>query len=364
MGIHFEFGLLVSPESRLLVEVKEINRQIDYNISWKNYMVETSRSIDHEDLGTYLWEPMIPDGTRLYYRTSLGAAYHGNSRDLLKQVPDKSINLIMTSPPFALRRKKEYGNVEAEDYVAWFMPFAKEFKRVLTCDGSLVIHIGGSWLEGKPQKALYNFELLLALAKEFVFIQDFYWYNPAKLPTPAEWVTVRRLRIKDAVDPIWWFGRTDTPKADNRKVLKPYSESMLQLFENGYKAKLRPSGHKISTKFNRRHSGAIPPNLLSISNTDSNSRYLSMCRKLGIRLNPARYPQGLPEFFIKFLTDEGAVVLDPFGGSNTTGYVAENLNRRWLCFEVGEEYLKGSMFRFDPEKIVKSRVPKADMEIP
>jgi site-specific DNA-methyltransferase (cytosine-N4-specific) len=327
-------------------------------------MVETEDSVAQKDPSVYVWEPIVLGGGQIYYRTYLGAAHLGDSKDLLKLLPDKSINLIMTSPPFALRRKKEYGNVEAEDYVAWFMPFAKEFKRVLTPDGSLVIHIGGAWIKGKPRKALYNFELLLALSKELVFIQDFYWFNPAKLPTPAEWVTVRRLRVKDAVDPIWWFSKTDTPKADNRKVLKPYSESMLQLFENGYKAKLRPSGHNISTKFNRRHDGAIPPNLLSISNTDSNSRYLTMCRKLGIRLNPARYPSTLPEFFIKFLTDEGAVVLDPFGGSNTTGAVAETLNRRWLCFEIDKEYLKGSMFRFDPKKILENRAPKAGVEIP
>lgn len=325
-------------------------------------MVETEQTISSKDLAVYMWEPMLLKGEQLYYRTNLGAAYHGDSKSLLRLLPSKSINLIMTSPPFALRRKKEYGNVDAKDYVAWFMPFAEEFKRVLTPDGSLVVHIGGGWLQGKPQKTLYQFELLLALAKEFVFIQDFYWYNPAKLPAPAEWVTVRRLRVKDSVDPIWWFGKTDKPKADNRRVLKPYSESMLQLFENGYKAKLRPSGHKISTKFNRRHRGAIPPNLLSVSNTDSNSSYLRLCRKLGIKQNPARYPPALPEFFIKFLTDEGAVILDPFGGSNTTGAVAEKLNRRWLCFDIEEEYLKGSMFRFDPEKIVESRIPRPDME--
>ncbi|MBS7633706.1 site-specific DNA-methyltransferase [Candidatus Bathyarchaeota archaeon] len=318
-------------------------------------MVEIETAVKQENQSQYFWKPIFLEGISAYYRTHLGAAYHGDSKNLLKQLPEKSVNLIMTSPPFALRRKKEYGNVEAEEYVEWFMPFAEEFKRVLVEDGSLVIHIGGGWLPGKPRKALYNFELLLALSKEFTFIQDFYWYNPAKLPTPAEWVTVRRLRIKDAVDPIWWFSKIDIPKADNRKVLKPYSESMLQLFENGYKPKLRPSGHRISDKFNRRHSGAIPPNLLSISNTDSNSRYLSMCRKLGIKLNPARYPPALPEFFIKFLTDEGDVILDPFGGSNTTGAVAENLNRRWLCFEIEEEYLKGSIFRFDPVQIVETR---------
>jgi site-specific DNA-methyltransferase (cytosine-N4-specific) len=327
-------------------------------------MAESKESLEREDLGAYVCKPTLLEAVLPYYRTSLGAAYNGDSKDLLPQLPDESINLIITSPPFALRRKKEYGNVEAADYLGWFMPFAKEFKRVLKPDGSLVIHIGGGWLEGKPRKALYNFELLLALAKELVFIQDFYWFNPAKLPTPAEWVTVRRWRIKDAVDPIWWFGKTDLPKANNRKVLKPYSESMLQLFEKGYKAKLRPSGHNISTKFNRRHDGAIPPNLLVISNTDSNSPYLSMCRKHGIRLNPARYPPSLPEFFVKFLTDEGEIVLDPFGGSNTTGAVAENLKRKWLCFELDEEYLRGSIYRFDPSKLLEVQSKRTAGPIP
>jgi site-specific DNA-methyltransferase (cytosine-N4-specific) len=324
-------------------------------------MVETEDVLVGKDLNKFSTEQRVLDTDHLYYSTHMGAAYYGDSKVLMKLLPDNSVNLIMTSPPFALRRKKEYGNVDAKDYLAWFMPFAQEFKRILTTDGSLVIHIGGGWLEGQPRKTLYNFELLLALSKELLFIQDFYWYNPAKLPSPAEWVTVRRLRIKDAVDPIWWFGKTETPRADNRKVLKKYSNSMLNLFENGYKAKLRPSGHKISTKFNRRHDGAIPPNLLSISNTDSNSRYLSMCRKLNIKLNPARYPPALPEFFIKFLTTENSVVLDPFGGSNTTGAVAEDLGRRWLCFEINEEYLKGSMCRFEPEKIIESKIPKSFM---
>lgn len=281
-----------------------------------------------------------------YYKTRWGSAYLGDALDLMKHIRKESVNLVMTSPPFALIRKKDYGNVEADEYVAWFKPFADEILRILTPDGSLVIHIGGSWAKGEAKKTLYNFDLLISLSKKLTFIQDFYWFNPSKLPTPAEWVTVRRIRVKDAVDPIWWFSQSDKPKADNRRVLKPYSKSMLKLFQEGYKPKLRPSGHQISDKFNRRHEGAIPPNLLRIANTDSNSRYLRMCRKEGIKPNPARYPQGLPRFFIKFLTDRGDKVLDPFGGSNTTGEVAEKLQRKWMCFDIVEEYLKGSMFRF------------------
>jgi len=184
------------------------------------------------------------------------------------------------------------------------------------------------------------------LCRKFHLAQEFFWYNPSKLPTPAEWVTVRRIRVKDAVDFVWWLSKTPHPSANNRNVLKDYSESMRDLLKKGYKAKLRPSGHDISNNFQRDHGGAIPPNLLVIANTESNSRYLRACREADLKAHPARFPARLPEFFIKFLTQKGDIVLDPFGGSNVTGEVAEKMDRRWLCFELLEEYLKGSKYRF------------------
>jgi site-specific DNA-methyltransferase (cytosine-N4-specific) len=260
----------------------------------------------------------------------------------------ESVDLIVTSPPFALKRKKEYGNVEAADYVPWFMDFAIEFKRIMKDTGSLVIDIGGTWIAGQPTRSLYHFELVIALCKTLGFhlAQEFYWYNPSKLPSPAEWVTVRRTRVKDAVNPIWWLSKTSNPKASNWRVLKPYSDSMKKLLENGYKAQLRPSGHDISDNFSKDNQGAIPPNLLSLANTDSNSTYLRECRQRGIKPHPARFPHGLPEFFIRFLTDPGDLVVDPFTGSNITGEVAERLERHWLAFEIVEEYLEASKFRF------------------
>ena len=287
-----------------------------------------------------------------YYENGHGAAYLGDAIDLLKLIPESQIDLIMTSPPFALQRKKEYGNPSPEEYVKWFLPFADEFWRILKDDGSLVIHIGGSWEKGKPVRTLYTYELVLALSEKFYLAQEFYWFNPSKLPTPAEWVTVRRIRVKDAIDPVWWFSKSPFPKANNRNVLKEYSSSMLALLKNGYKAKLRPSGHDISTKFQRDLGGAIPPNLLTIPNTDSNSYYFKACREAGLKPNPARYPVKLPEFFIRFLTNEKDIVLDPFGGSNVTGEAAERLGRRWICFEMEEEYLKGSRFRFQQGQLL------------
>jgi len=272
----------------------------------------------------------------------------GNSLDVLGKYAEHSVDLIMTSPPFGLVRKKAYGNADAEDYLEWFRPFGKIFKHVLKESGSLVIDLGGAWVAGQPTRSLYHLKLPIMLCDELGFhlAQEFYWWNPSRLPTPAEWVTVRRVRVKDAVNCIWWLSKTPWPKASNTRVLQPYSESMLELFKNGYKAKMRPSGHDISTKFGRNNGAAIPPNLIALANTESNGRYQRYCSERDLVPHPARYPGTLPEYFIRMLTDRGDLVIDPFAGSCVTGEVAERLGRRWSCIELEEAYLKGAMARF------------------
>lgn len=301
---------------------------------------------------------LLPELGKPLYSTSRGAAYLGDSKDLLQAVGNESVDLIVTSPPFALKRKKEYGNVDDRYYLEWFRPFAQEFVRVLKPRGSLVIDIGGTWIKGHPTRSLYHFELIIMLCREFGLhlAQEFYWFNPARLPSPAEWVTVRRLRVKDAVDPVWWISKSSNPTADNRRVLVEYSESMRELLKRGYKPKLRPSGHDITHKFMKDNNGAIPANLLAIANTESNSYYLRLCRENGIKPHPARFPRRLPEFFIKYLTaTTDSLVLDPFAGSNVTGEAAEHLGRRWIAFEIDENYLRGSKFRFAVEGRASSK---------
>jgi len=303
-----------------------------------------------------------------YYSTSLGAIYHKDSIDILRAMPSDTVDLVMTSPPFALTRKKEYGNEPVERYLEWFMPFCREIMRVLKPAGSFVLDIGGAWIPGAPVRSIYHFELAVKIAKEFKLAQEFYWYNPAKLPSPAEWVTVRRVRVKDAVNMIWWFAKTENPKADNRKVLTPYSESMKNLLKQGYKAKLRPSGHDISEKFSRDNGGAIPSNMISIANTDSNSYYLRSCRKREIKPHPARYPEQLVNFFLKFLTDENDLVLDPFAGSNVTGAACETFGRRWITSEISGDYIEGSASRFDQPNLFdiseSSNAPPRKRKVP
>lgn len=285
------------------------------------------------------------------YVTRYGAAYVGDALELLRGLQDESIDLVLTSPPFPLQRQKEYGNVAEHAYVDWLLSFAPEIKRVLKQTGSFVIDLGGTYLKGRPVRSLYNYRVLIRMCDEFGWnlAEEFFWFNPSKLPSPIEWVNKRKIRTKDAVNTVWWFSKTDYPKADITKVLTPYSKRMKMLLQDAekfYVPKKRPSGHNISKRFAKDNGGAIPSNLLQIPNTESNSRYLKCCNMLGLRGHPARFPEKLPEFFVRFLTDEGDTVLDIFAGSNTTGAVAEALGRKWIAFEINRSYLAASAFRF------------------
>lgn len=307
------------------------------------------------------FEPItsLVHGIQPFYSTDFGAAYLGESLEMLKQIPEGSINAVITSPPYALHFKKEYGNVSKCDYISWFIPFAKEILRVLREDGSFVLNIGGSYNKGMPTRSIYHFKLLIALVEEVKFhlAQECFWYNPAKMPMPAEWVTVRRIRVKDSVEYVWWFSKSPYPKASNRKVLKEYSEDMIRLNKRGVRATVRPSGHNIKSSFDKVEAGGsisaniveeeLPLDLLRFGNNAANDPYTKRCKEAGMKIHPARFPAALPEFFVKMLTDEYDVVLDPFAGSNTLGMVAEGLYRRWIAMEESREYLEASKFRFD-----------------
>ncbi len=294
-----------------------------------------------------------------YYSTTYGDAYLADSLHVLKAIPDGSVNAVITSPPYALHFKKEYGNADKRDYVKWFLPFAADIFRLLADDGSFVLNIGGSYNPGTPTRSLYHFKLLIELVESIGFhlAQECFWYNPAKMPMPAEWVTVRRIRVRDSVEYVWWLSKTPWPKANNRAVLRPYSRDMERLNRKGVTRTVRPSGHQIKASFAKVQSGgSIPPNvveeeapddMLKFGNNSANDQYTERCKRAGIKIHPARFPAALPEFFLRFLTHEGDLVVDPFAGSNTTGAVAERMQRRWIAVDTVEDYLQASRFRFD-----------------
>ena len=312
------------------------------------------------------------------YKSKKGKLIVGDSIDLLSDELHKSlkgkVNLIITSPPFPLNSKKKYGNEKGEEYQKWFTELAPIFSDLLTEDGSLIIEIGNSWEPERPVQSLLHLECLFGMVKHpkanLRLIQEFICYNPSKLPSPAQWVTVNRLRTVDSYTHVWWIAKNDFPKADNSNVLRPYSKSMKQLLKKQkYNSGKRPSEHNISEKgFLKDHGGSIahnffeleqldvnrdvrlPHSVLSFSNTNSNDFFLTKCREKKVIPHPARMSGGLVNFFIKFLTNENDLVLDPFSGSNTTGYCAEALKRKWVAFEIKEDYIKQAIIRFsNPE---------------
>lgn len=304
----------------------------------------------------------MPKKKEIGYSTDKGKCICGNSLELLKQLEDNSINLVITSPPFALQRKKEYGNEEQEAYVDWLCEFASVVYEKLNEDGSFVIDIGGAYEKGQPTYSLYQFKTLIKMVDEigFKLAQPFYWHNPSALPAPIEWVNKRKIRAKTSVNTVWWLCKQPNCKADITKVLTPYSDRMKKMLKDPdefvkKEGTVRPSGHVLGkASWVKDNGGAIPPNLLQIPNSESNTPYLKYCKALKIKGHPARFPAALPEFFIKMLTDEGDLVVDIFGGSNTTGRTAEELNRNWITFELSQEYLAASTFRFaDDEKKAK-----------
>lgn len=329
----------------------------------------------------------------IQYETELGISVVGDSEAALRgslapAIKDK-VQLVFSSPPFPLNRKKAYGNLSGGEFKKWLKGYAQLLRESLTPDGSIVLEMGNAWEPGKPVMSTLAIETLLAFKKaaKLHLCQEFIWFNNAKLPTPAQWVTVNRIRVKDAFTRLWWMSPTPRPKADAKRVLAPYSGSMKSLLASGkYNSGKRPSEHVIGAKsFLTDNGGAIPPNVLTIaseeqelddalnnllvgSNTESSGTYQRYCKLTGRTPHPARMPIGLAKFFINLCTDTGDLVLDPFGGSNTTGAAAEELGRRWISIEADADYAASGLGRFpklwdEAEETAKAAARAEAMEL-
>ena len=306
------------------------------------------------------------------YKTVHGTMFQGTIEAFLKSPRaveyDGKVQLIFTSPPFPLNRKKAYGNKQGEEFSQWLADLAPSLKKLLTPTGSIVMEMGNAWEPGRPVMSVLALESLLQFLRrgELQLAQQFICYNPARLPSPAQWVNVDRIRLKDAYKNVWWMAATDRPYADNRQVLTPYSKSMLHLLENGkYNSGKRPSEHHIGkTSFLRKNEGAIPANVLTITNTGTSDVYQKYCREQGIKPHPARMPIALPEFFVKLLTKVGDLVMAPFAGSNTTGAIAQQLKRKWIAVEAKKGYVESSRSRFMRRKAESNDPRQSDDGLP
>ncbi len=288
------------------------------------------------------------------FTTSMGVALFGRAEEAIGYIEDGSVASLITSPPYPLLREKQYGNKHANEYVDWLLRIAEMWPKKLAQDGSIILNLGDVWTSGEPFLSLYQERLLVRLQDElgWKLAGRYSWQRPAAMPPPAEWVTVRRVRVKQSLEQIYWLAPNGEPYADNRNVLVPYSESMQdRLAAGGERGASRPSGYELAEgAFATDNGGAIPGNLLVASNTDSNGTYIQSCRKQGLPVHPARFPRQIPEHFIKLTTRRGETVLDPFAGSCMTGAVAEELGRRWIGMDLTLDYLYGAANRFSDTK--------------
>ncbi len=299
-----------------------------------------------EEAATAVGYGVVEEG----YTTKSGVMYVSLIESFLDSAAGQkargSVQMIFTSPPFPLNRKKKYGNKTGKEYLAWLHDLAPRLTELLTPDGSIVMELGNAWEPGTPVMSTLALEAFLAFKKagKLNLCQQFVCHNPARLPSPAQWVTVERIRVKDSFTHIWWMSPSKRPKADNRRVLTEYSQEMKDLLaRRSYNGGRRPSGHRIGEEsFFKDNGGAIPPNVFMYSNTTSTDRYREYCRERGIKAHPAPMQLDLIRFFVKMLTDPGDLVLDPFGGSNSTGAMAEELERKWIAVEPNRE-LRGGL---------------------
>jgi site-specific DNA-methyltransferase (cytosine-N4-specific) len=283
------------------------------------------------------------------YETEQGTALWGTAEAAAGVIRDGSANLILTSPPYPVVTGKSYGRYMGEEYLQWLQSLAAEWRRMLPDDGSLVLNTADCWTPGLPTLQLYQEKLIIHLVEElgYSFAQRFTWYNPAKPPT-SYWVTIKRQRLKQATENIYWLSKTAHPKVRQRSVPAPYGSSMLRgLAAGGCRRPMRTGRHGSSKiQFGVDNGGAIPTNVLTIPTGQKRDPYLQYCREHKLVSHDARFPAAIPEFFIKLLTDAGDTVYDPFFGTGTTGEAAGRLGRNWVGTERSLEILRGSICRF------------------
>ena len=269
----------------------------------------------------------------------------GDCLEVMKDIPDESIDFIITSPPYA-DQIKDYGalvkKVKPEEYVEWFLPRAKEMIRVLKNTGSFVLNINDK-TNGKYQST-YVFRLVIALCDiiGFHLVRDYIWYNPATPPNVFSRGTMGR--TKKSHEYCFWFSKSENWTFNMDPIRKPYGKDMNKFLDGkgtGDRSNnTRPSRHnfKLDTKW-KNHGGSDPGSVIVLGNTSSNDMLQKICRREGIT-HPARFPSKLAEFFILSGTNTGDVVLDPFAGSGTTGITSEKLGRNWMCIEINPDYCK------------------------
>jgi len=298
--------------------------------------------------------PASPRMVMLGFHTALGVSLWASAGDVFSKLSEP-IHLCLTSPPYPLARARAYGNPCQQDYVDWVCRLLEPIIKNLVPGGSIALNVSNDiFLPGMPARSLYREELLLALCQRFGLykMDEIIWHNPTKAPGPVQWASLRRYQLNVAWEPVYWL--TNDPMrvlADNRRVLVPHTGQQLKLMARGGEKAPRKSGDGANRigkgAFSNVTAGAIPRNLLPIPHRCPSQ--LALRKHLaaqGLPMHGATFPLALASFFVKYLTEEGQLVVDPCDGWGTTSLAAELNGRRWLATERILEYVRGKQMRF------------------
>jgi DNA modification methylase len=258
-------------------------------------------------------------------KTFTAEIIHGDCLNVLADCPDNTFDLIVTSPPYADKRKNTYGGVAPDKYVEWFLPRSKEFLRVLKPTGTFILNIKEKAENG--ERHTFVLELILALRKQgWLWTEEFIWHK--KNCYPGKWPN----RFRDAWERCLQFNKTRHFKMNQEAVMVPMGDWA--------DTRLKSLGKNDVVRFDSQVASGFGKNIANWIGREKAypSNVLHLATECGNKSHSAAYPEALPEWFIKLFTDEGDLVLDPFVGSGTTCAVAQKLRRNSVGVEILAEY--------------------------
>jgi site-specific DNA-methyltransferase (cytosine-N4-specific) len=288
------------------------------------------------------------------FSTRLGVAVWGSCEDVYGGL-EAPITLAISSPPYPLNKPRSYGNPTIADYIDFICRAFEPIVRRLVPGGSVCLNISNDIFEpGLAARSLYRERLLIALHDRLGLskMDEIPWINLSKPPGPVQWASKQRVQLNVGWEPIYWL--TNDPskvRSDNRRVLEAHSKRHLELIQNGGESREGKScdGAYVihAGSYGNPTPGKIPKNVIIRGHACADQRaYKKAARALGLPAHGAPMPLDIPRFLIKFLSEPNDLVVDPFGGSLTTGKAAEQLGRRWLLTEMYWEYVRGGAERF------------------
>jgi site-specific DNA-methyltransferase (adenine-specific) len=259
----------------------------------------------------------------------------GDSKNILKKLPDNSVDLIFTSPPYADQRKSTYGGIHPNKYVEWFLPISEQLLRVLKPDGTFILNIKEK--VDKGERSIYVMELILEMRKQgWLWTEEFIWHK--KNCFPGKWPN----RFRDAWERLLQFNKEKHFNMYQEEVMVPMGDWAKSRLKNLSETDKRRDNSKVGSGFGKNISNwidremAYPTNVLHLA-TECNNKNHS-----------AAFPEELPEWFMKLFTKENDVVLDPFMGSGTTNIVAQRMRRNSIGIEILSEYYEMVKNQIEP----------------